>query len=308
MPVGARRILVLGASGFLGPHLVAAAVRSGARVVAASRRPEEAPSIGGSAAQERRAWEALDPLSCGRLLAESRPDAVVLAAALARVDECERDPERARALNAELPASLARLCRAHGVRLLALSTDLVFGARPPVSERYREDDPPSPVHLYGATKAEGEARLLEADPGALVVRLPLVYGDSLGRDLGAADALFAAIGRGERPALFTDEWRTPLEAGNAARALIELLSSAERGLLHVAGPERLSRLELGLELLRARGHAPEEARTLVRPARRADLGLERLRPADVSLDARRARALLATRLLAPREALAGVLA
>ena len=296
-----RRILVLGASGFLGPHLVAAAVQSGARVAAASREPGRAPAIGGWAPHELARFDALDPARTRPMLDELRPDAIVLATALARIDECERDPARARVINADLPATVADFARSRGLRLVALSTDLVFGARPPASERFREDEPPAPLHVYGATKAEGEARVLAADPGALVVRLPLLYGDSLGRGLGASDALFSALERGERPALFTDEWRTPLEAGNAARAVIELLESAERGLLHVAGPERLSRHELGLALLRQRGLSRAAALERVRTATRAELGLAHLRASDVSLDASRARGLLSTSLLAPTE-------
>lgn len=296
--MGARSVLILGASGFLGPHLVAAAKRAGWRVVSVSRAPAAAPRIDGLAPDEELAWDAEAPGAPEHLFERARADAVLLAAALSRVDACEREPERAARLNVEVPAGVARLCRARGLRLVHLSTDLVFGAHPPRAERYGEDDPAAPVHAYGRSKAEGEARVRALDPAALVVRLPLLYGDSAGRALGATDAILAALARGERPALFSDEWRTPLEAGNAARAVLELLASEERGLLHVAGPARLSRHELGLALLAARGLAPEKVRAVTR----AELGLAG-RPADVALDARRARARLATPLLAPEAAL-----
>src|SRR6185436_3009734 len=59
----------------------------------------------------------------------ARPDAVLHAAALASVDVCERDPERARRTNAGGSALLARACAARGIRIVALSTDLVFDGR-----------------------------------------------------------------------------------------------------------------------------------------------------------------------------------
>jgi dTDP-4-dehydrorhamnose reductase len=239
-----------------------------------------------------------------RLLERTDPTHVVLATALARVGDCERDPDLARALNSELPACVARSAQARGLRAVLVSTDLVFGRVPPQGgERYTEQDPPSPAHEYGRTKAVGERRFRDGG-GDLVVRLPLLYGDSGGRGAGASDQILAALARGERPALFEDEWRTPLELGNAARALAEVLTGAHTGILHLAGPRRLSRLELGLCVLVARGDSPERARERIRAARRADLGLGD-RPSDVSLDASRALAFLRTPLLAPREALDG---
>jgi dTDP-4-dehydrorhamnose reductase len=299
--VARTSLLLFGASGFLGPHLVRAARARGWRVVAASRATAESLCAPDHAPDEHWPFDAASPTDLAPLFDAVRPGAVCVAAALARVEECERDPTRASALNAELPAALARLAHERGLRLVHLSTDLVFGARPPRAERYDEEDPPSPMHVYGRTKAEGEARVLAAAPEALVARLPLLYGESFGRGLGAGDALLAALERGERPTLFDDEWRTPLEAGNAAEAVLELLGGADRGRLHLAGPARLNRAELGRILLQAceRGALIER----VRVAPRAALGLEALRPRDVSLDARRARAVLKTPLLAPEEAL-----
>jgi dTDP-4-dehydrorhamnose reductase len=302
--VARGELLVLGASGFLGPHVVAAAKEAGWRVIAASRSPGAAPSIDGRAADELATWDAERAGETEELIERARPAAILLAAALARADACEREPARARALNASLPHEVARLARERGIRLVHVSTDLVFGGRPAAGARYSESDAPSPVHAYGRSKAEGEAAVLAECPAALVVRVPLLYGDSVGRGLGASDQLLAALRRGERPVLFTDEWRTPLEVGNAARALVECATRSENGLLHVAGPERLTRFELGLAVLEARGLQSAEAAERVRGATRAELGLAEGRARDASLDSSRARALLATPLHAPRAALA----
>lgn len=292
--------IVLGASGFLGVHLVrrgaAGGVGTGPGVTAVARSLEG--PLEGVAGAVLRPADLL--VEAEGVLDEVGPERVVLAAALARIDACEREPERAHATNVELPERVARWCAARGARLVHVSTDLVFGGRPPRPAGYREDDAAGPLHVYGRTKAEGEARVLAAFPRALVVRLPLLYGDSDGRGLGASDGLLRALERG-RPRLFTDEWRTPLEVGDAAAALLELVAGEQAGLLHVAGPERCSRFELGLAVLAARGRSADE----VEAVRRADLGLEQQRAADVSLDAGRARALLATELRGPRAALAG---
>jgi dTDP-4-dehydrorhamnose reductase len=287
--------LVLGASGFLGAH-VASACRG--EIVCASRAV--APSSRG----RHRPFDAERPGELERLLVDERPARVVNVAALSSVPEAEADPDRAHAVNAELPRRLASWCEEAGARLVHVSTDLVFGGREPVGDRYREEDPPSPVSTYGRSKAAGEALVLAASPRALVVRLPLLYGNSSGRARGASDGLLDAIARGERPVLLTDEWRTPLEVGNAARALAELAEGEERGILNVAGPDRVSRHELGLAVLVANGRTPQEALRLMQASTRAESGWGVARARDVSLDTRRARSLLRTPLLAIREGLA----
>ena len=235
------------------------------------------------------------------VLLEVRPRAVLLVAAMADALACEAEPELAQRLNVELPGRVASWCAAHGARLVHVSTDLVFGGGEPRAERYREDDPPAPVHTYGRTKAEGEAAVLEALPGAVVARLPLLFGPSHGRGLGASDSLLAALAEGGRPTLFTDEWRTPLHVADASRALVELADHDYAGLLHLAGDERMTRHELGMVVL-SMARAPVEWRRRVRAATRAEAGRAEDRPADVSLDASRARGLLETPLRSASEA------
>lgn len=303
---------VLGGSGLLGVHaleaVLAAARRASpsprpAAVVSISRDPGAVPA-GASAVRA----DALRPGDLERALAAAQPERVLVCTALSRGGDCEAYPELARALNVELPRRVARWCREHGSRLVHVSTDLVFGAEDAPSGGFREEAPPGPLTRYGESKAEGELALLAECPEALVVRLPLLYGDSRGRGLGASDSLLAAIARGERPTLYSDEWRTPLEVSGAARALAELLfadSERARGLLHVAGTERLSRLELGLAVLRAAGHGEARALSLVEARTRAEAGQDRARPRDASLNCERALALLSFAPSGASQSLAG---
>jgi len=302
--------LVTGAGGFLGAHVVAAAVAAErardarGRVVGAARDPGAAPRFGSPRDAAR--WVGVDlaaPHAADELLAELSPLRVLHCAALARVAACEDDPAAAENLNARLAGELARACARLGIRLVHVSTDLVFGAREAPAGGFAEDAAPEPVSAYGRTKAAGELAVLDAHPAALVARLPLLYGDSAGRGAGASDSLLAAVERGEVPALFVDEWRTPLEVENAAEALVELARGERSGILHVAGPERVTRHELGLAVLEAMGLAPGDARPLVRAARRAEVPTRGARPGDVSLSSAAARALLSTELLGVRAGL-----
>lgn len=283
--VSPLEVIVLGASGFLGQHVVRAL---GERALPQTRRADFAGSTGLVA-------DLADEVQVQALLESMGARALINCAALSSPAACLRDAQGAAQLNTELPRILGEWAARVGARVVHVSTDLVFGAVAAPAGGFREEDEPGPVSLYGETKAAGEEALLVARPEALVVRLPLLYGDGLGTGRGASEDLLALLARGERPRLFTDEWRTPLGAAAAARALVECLDlSAERacGHLHVAGTERASRLELGLAIHARRFGDPERAASELDACLRADLGLEPLRPEDTSLCVERARGLL----------------
>lgn len=316
-----RTTLVTGGSGFLGAHVVAAALaRSrgeatmseplGPPVVAQSRSSALLAPRFGPGPRDAAEWIERDLTGGGAraLLDAVRPTEVVHCAALSRASACEADPAAAAALNVEVPAEIAAWCAAEGARLVHVSTDLVFGATDAPEGGFAEDASPEPLSEYGRSKLAGELAVLEVLPDATVARLPLLYGNSGGRGLGASDGILEAVERGEVPRLFVDEWRTPLEVSGAAGALVELLDFDHGGPLHLAGPDRVTRHELGLAVLEAMGLDREAARSELDEARQADLDAGAPRPRDVSLDARLAAGHLETVLHGVRAGLAHAVA
>ncbi len=251
----ALRILVTGASGFLGGFVQSAVRAARHELLTTARRSGDA------------AVDLTAPGIAAALAQGLRPDVVLHLAATSRLDECERDAERARAVNA---AAVEALAEQFGARLLAVSTDLVFDGR---HAPYGANDPVAPLSVYGLSKAEGEERARAH--GARVVRLPLLFGnDAQGR--GASASLRATLRQGRVASLYTNEYRTPLHAADAAAALVELVvDPAGPGLLHLAGPERLSRWELGRRFAQRHGLPLD----LLQPVE----CLDPLRPRDVSL-------------------------
>lgn len=297
--------MITGGSGFLGAHVVAAAVaRSlaeatlseplGPLVVAQSRSSALlAPRF--CSPRDAAQWIEADLLvDLAALLERVRPTEIVHCAALSRAAACEADPAGAHSINVEVPAQLASWAAASGARLVHVSTDLVFGGADAPDGGFGEDSEPAPVSEYGRTKLEAERAVMAASPAATVARLPLLYGDSAGRELGASDSLLGQVDRGESPRLFVDEWRTPLEVSSAAAALVELLDFDAPSVVHLAGPDRVSRYQLGVEVLTSMGLSRDEAAAELTPTRQADLDAGATRPRDVSLDATRAAAALAT--------------
>jgi dTDP-4-dehydrorhamnose reductase len=210
-----------------------------------------------------------------------RPDAVLHAAALASADVCHRDPERARRINTGGSETVARACRARGIRLVALSTDLVFDGK---TSRVNESHAAAPLSTYGRTKLDGEEAALAAHAGAAVARVALMHGRGFGPRASASEAIAWALRAGRRPTLFVDEYRTPVDAESLAPPLAALLAGTHEGRFHLGGPERVSRYELGVRIARRVG-APAEGIEAVRQDERP---AAEPRPADVSLDSSRA--------------------
>ncbi|RJR44286.1 MAG: NAD(P)-dependent oxidoreductase [Desulfobacteraceae bacterium] len=216
------------------------------------------------------------------LFQDVRPDAVIHAAAVSDPEYCEAHGPECFGLNVDASIRLAHLCRKRSIPYVFTSSDLAFdGMNPP----YREEDPVSPVSLYGRQKVEAERGILEVYPDAAVCRLPLMFGIP-GAGFRSILPMVKAMSEGAPLRLFVDEHRTPLHAGTAAAGVILALEKG-RGILHIGGPERISRFELGKRMAEVFG---QEQAVLV-PSRQKEAITAAPRPPDVSLDSRKAFAL-----------------
>jgi dTDP-4-dehydrorhamnose reductase len=271
------RLLLTGASGQLGGYLLQALASGPDEVIAWSGH--RGGTLLGHPLQP---VDLADSVAVAASFAVARPEVVLHAGAWARVADCFRDPNQARRVNVDGTATLCTLAERAGVRVVFVSTDMVFdGDKAP----YREEDEPAPLSVYGRTKAEAETVVRQL-PQNVVVRLSLLVGPSIVGRPAFYDEQVQALRQGRPLKLFVDEWRTPLALADAARALLAIARSDVRGVLHVGGPERLSRFEMGRRLAAEEGLSEDH---LV-PVRRDDLpGLEP-RPRDVSLDSARWRA------------------
>jgi dTDP-4-dehydrorhamnose reductase len=267
-------VLVTGAGGLLGGRL-AALLAERAAVTAVVRA---APAPAGLATVS---LDLRDADAVRRALDAHRPAGVLHCAALADPDRCEREPALAEALNARVPEHLARACRGAGIRLVAVSTDLVFGGEDAPAA---EDAAARPLSAYGRTKLAGEEAILAEAPDGVVLRVALVAGRGHGPRATASEAVAWALRAGRRVRLYEDEWRTPVDAESVAEAAWAALAGTARGRFHLGGPERVSRLELGHRVAR-RLSLPAQA--IVAAGRLTHAGAPRA--ADVSLDSARAR-------------------
>ncbi len=273
---GPLRLLVTGAGGLLGGRLAALFHERGFDVTGAWRDSPPPPGIRALRA------DLVDAGSIEALLDEARPQAVVHAAVLSRANDCEARPDDAWQVNAVLPGLVARACARRGIRLVALSTDLVFAGD---REGSSEEHATGPLNVYGRSKLAGEQAVLEACPAAAVARSALVLGRGHGAHATSSESIAQALRAGRSLRLYTDEFRTPVDPESLAAALARLARGREAGVFHLGGPERVSRYELGLRVARAFGL---DASGLVAGVRAEHRGPDRRAP-DTSLDSGRAR-------------------
>jgi dTDP-4-dehydrorhamnose reductase len=167
------------------------------------------------------------------------PQLIIHCGAISTIAGADADPKLAERVNIEATKLLAEL--AAESQFIFFSTDLVFDGS---KGNYRETDAPNPLHFYAETKVAAEQIVLK-NPRHVVVRTSINGGLSPTRDRGFNEKIRREWGAGQRLKLFTDEFRSPIFAGETARAVWELASQNQTGIFHVGGAERLSRWQMG---------------------------------------------------------------
>ncbi|MEU6238157.1 sugar nucleotide-binding protein, partial [Kitasatospora sp. NPDC047058] len=224
------RILLLGASGFVGGGLWAHLAHRHEVVGTFATRP-----VPGLVHQDL-----CDERGLASLAADGF-DLVVHAAGLVPLEAAEADPELAHRLNVRPVEVLLDAVRGSAAKLVLLSSDNVFdGTRP----TYTEEDRRSPVNVYGRTKAAAEDLLLAAG-GHLVVRIPLVFGRG-----PWANTFLARLARPVTTAR-TDLVCAPVYLPGLGPALARLWDRT--GVVHYGGSDVVTRFELMSRVQRALG-------------------------------------------------------
>ncbi|KJC50680.1 UDP-glucose 4-epimerase [Bradyrhizobium sp. LTSP885] len=252
MKDGQPTVLVTGANGFVGRHLVPMLTRSGWAVRRAVRTPaRDANDV---------VIDALGPTTDWRD-ALAGVDAVVHLAARVHHQNEEHAIELYRNVNIEGTLHLARSAIAAGVKdFIFVSTILVHGrsnsGRPP----FREDDVLTPRGLYGMSKAAAETGLKELVPDsgmrATVIRPPLIYGAGA---KGNFALLEKAVRRGvPLPLANVDNRRAFLSAQNLASFVLYRLAhpAGAFDVFLVADSEQVSTGEFIERLARAARTSP----------------------------------------------------
>lgn len=227
--------MVTGAAGLLGQHLVKELI-SKFNILAIDKNEnpfEETADLRYLQA------DLLDWQNIETELQTFAPDIIFNCAAYTDVDGCETNKTLADNLNVGLVEDLLKI---QFGKIIHYSTDYVFDGQ---SGPYGESDSVNPLGYYGKTKLESEQLLKKSNKPYLVIRSNVLYGQAKNVRQNFFTWLLDNLRANKKTQLVTDQFNNPISAGNLAAASLEAAESDISGILHIAGPDYLSRYDIG---------------------------------------------------------------
>lgn len=197
-----------------------------------------------------------DDASIESALSRVQPTVVINTAAYHNVDECERNPERAFAVNATAVDRLSAACVRIDAAFATISSDYVFAGD--AGRPYSERDEPAPVNVYGESKRAGELAALSR-PKAFVFRTSGLYGLRTATQKGHTfvNRIIKQAENGETPRVVTDVIFSPSFASDVALAIRQVIEREAYGLYNVTNAGHCSWFEYAKEALRLAGLSTE---------------------------------------------------
>jgi dTDP-4-dehydrorhamnose reductase len=263
------RIFITGGGGLLGAKLAAMAQEEGYDVFSGYNHsmPETGVPLKLDLAVDNSIHKAVD---------QARPEIIFHTAALTDVDRCEVERDLACRINARGTKVLAEAAKKAGAFLVYISTDYVFDG---LKGMYKEEDAPNPISHYGYTKLLGEKY------ANCVARTCVIYGSRLASGkINFALWILEKLQKGEEIRIVTDQYVSPTLNTNLAGILLEAGEQRREGIYHLAGATRISRYDFACKI----ADVFELERSMITPAKMADLSWKARRPMDSSMDVSKA--------------------
>ncbi|GAC1542187.1 MAG: dTDP-4-dehydrorhamnose reductase [Vulcanimicrobiaceae bacterium] len=237
------RVTILGAAGQLGSALAAAYAGEAPVLVTHDR------------------FDVEDTAAIATLLHDARPDVLINTTAFHNVERCEREPERAFAINAIAVETLAAACADADVAFAHVSTDYVFDGRR--TTPYGEDDAPNPLNIYGVSKLAGELLVRRRAARTFVFRTSGLYAalgiSAKGKPFIERMLEGAAVGTPLR--VVGDVTFSPSYAGHVAQAMRLVIEREAYGLYHITNRGACTWHEFATAILARSGYDASIERT-----------------------------------------------
>ena len=177
------------------------------------------------------------------------PDVILHCGALTWVDYCEEHVDESYQKTVQSTLNAIDLCKRYNAKLVFVSTDYIFDG---TAGPYEEDAPLNPLSVYGKHKLEAEEAVKNQLPNDhLVLRITNVYGDEeRGKNFVARMIQNALNPEGMALKLPFDQYATPVNAADIAKALYLLLKDQKTGVYNIASTDFVNRVQLAQQVLR----------------------------------------------------------
>ena len=237
------KILVTGANGLLGQHLVKLLTENEYTVIATGKGPcrVEQPD------EQRFRYYPADltyPLSLHEIFIKEQPEMVIHAAAMTQVDDCEMQQDACFDINVQATINVLVEAEAYSSHFIYVSTDFVFDGE---KGNYTEEDDQNPLSWYGFTKVQAESIVQTCDMPWSIVRTCLVYGRNVsgGRN-NIVTWVKNSLDEGKTIRVVSDQLRTPTYVEDLAKGILMIVRQKRTGVFHIAGKDLKTPYEIAL--------------------------------------------------------------
>lgn len=251
------RILITGAAGLVGSH-IARRLAHDHRVIALNHGD----------------LDIADRTAVMRRLSDAAP-ALVINCAVVQVDEAEKNPAKASAVNAQGPAFLAEAAAQLGAEMIHFSTQYAFEGEPPGRAPYTIEDELRPVNVYGSSKVAGERAVRNACAKSFIIRTSWVYGNGKKSFLCTVDKDLQA---GKRVRVIDDIWSSTTYVEDLIERVLQIHIAGHYGTYHVVNDGVCSYCDFALEAGRLVGLDFHQLDVLLEIAKEADMKRVAARP------------------------------
>ncbi|MEO5892041.1 MAG: SDR family oxidoreductase [Ferruginibacter sp.] len=238
------KILITGANGLLGQHLVKLLADTTNYEVIATGRGDAREIFTIESRCSYYPLEITDGLEVTSFLELHRPGVIIHTAAITQVDECEEDEIACYNTNVTATRFLLSAAASIDARFIYISTDFVFDG---LNGPYSETDTPAPVNYYGSSKLAAERSVMASSMPWCIIRTVLVYGNiAVGNRSNIISWVQENLTAGKRIKVVSDQLRTPTYIEDLAKGILLAIEKNATGIFHISGEEMLSPYDMAI--------------------------------------------------------------
>jgi dTDP-4-dehydrorhamnose reductase len=238
------KVLITGANGLLGQHLIKVLLDNNMQVVATGRGESRLP-FEPSHNYVYRTMDVTNGMETFAVMNAEKPAVVVHAAAMTQVDDCELRPQLCEQINVNGTSQILTDAETFSSHFIYVSTDFVFDGE---KGNYSEEDETVPISLYGFTKMQAEAMVQTSNIPFAIVRTCLVYGNMLqGTRSNIISWVKESLEQNKPIKVVTDQWRTPTYVEDLAKGILLIIQKKAAGIYHISGKDWLSPYDIAVK-------------------------------------------------------------